>query len=307
MNLQKDFRSAVQEENIDFTPTSINFGGQEDQLCRSSRTIGDALEMRAARPLALAGDWNGYEAHRARGQNKYPDYTLQKEDANFNIQRNDELLEIEGIEVEDRSSVEEVINGRDNEEEIECTVERNDSLETISAYVAELRKIAVDVKTTYYEVYQRDYGDFIEGDMKTIKFTLGSHGSYLQDNTSGIEYDYRCYSKHYIIGFLYRRNNTGDTRVSLDKSNSIEPPIRNVKYFVQEKYKIAGEKKGSGDTQNIGSISTNDIQDFREGNGPFADKGEDLFREYWKNHAEYKDTKEYSDVEGFLEWRQDTS
>ena len=56
-------------------------------------------------------------------------------------------------------------------------------------------KIAIDIKTTY-----------IESDHSTIKFTLGSFGSYMRNNTKNIEYKYTDYSKHYVIGFVYKRN-----------------------------------------------------------------------------------------------------
>ena len=43
-------------------------------------------------------------------------------------------------------------------------------------------KIAVDIKTTY-----------IDNDQSTIKFTLGSFGSYMRNNTKNIEYKYTDY------------------------------------------------------------------------------------------------------------------
>lgn len=56
-------------------------------------------------------------------------------------------------------------------------------------------KIAIDVKTTY-----------VNGDNSAIKFTLGSFGSYMRDNRKNIEYKYTDYAKHYVIGFIYKRN-----------------------------------------------------------------------------------------------------
>jgi len=51
---------------------------------------------------------------------------------------------------------------------------------------------------------------------------------------------------------------------------------------VQEKYKIAGKTPGSGNTTNIGSISSNTIRDFKEGNSGFSSKHE--FDEYWRKY-----------------------
>ena len=44
---------------------------------------------------------------------------------------------------------------------------------------ASREKIAVDVKTTY-----------VDSDQSTIKFTLGSYGSYMRNNTKNIQYRY---------------------------------------------------------------------------------------------------------------------
>ena len=60
---------------------------------------------------------------------------------------------------------------------------------------ASKEKIAIDVKTTY-----------IDKDTSSLKFTLGSFGSYMRNNTKNIEYLYTDYAKHYVIGFIYERN-----------------------------------------------------------------------------------------------------
>lgn len=60
---------------------------------------------------------------------------------------------------------------------------------------ASTEKIAIDIKTTY-----------VDSDQSTIKFTLGSFGSYMRNNTKNIEYKYTDYVRHYVIGFVYRRN-----------------------------------------------------------------------------------------------------
>ena len=155
-------------------------------------------------------------------------------------------------------------------------------------------KIAIDVKTTY-----------IANDDSPIKFTLGSFGSYMRNNTKNIEYKYTDYAKHYVIGFVYRRNDAAqESKVfQLADRNNIVCPYKNVKYFIQEKYKIAGDKPGSGNTENLGSFSTRNFTDIKDGKGPFSELGIDVFDLYWKYYPKYRaPQKEYTSLEEFLEW-----
>ena len=52
-------------------------------------------------------------------------------------------------------------------------------------------------------------------------------------------------------------------------------------FFAEEKWRIASDKGGSGNTANIGSIQK--IDDILSGNGVFAKAGEALFDDYWVN------------------------
>lgn len=155
-------------------------------------------------------------------------------------------------------------------------------------------KIAIDIKTTY-----------IDSDQSTIKFTLGSYGSYMRNNTKNIEYKYTDYIKHYVIGFVYKRNDGAqESRVyDYSKRSEIACPYYDVQYFMQEKYKIAGDKPGSGNTENIGSFSSRNFSDFKEGNGPFNELGQDIFDIYWKYHPKYRAVEQaYTSLGGFLAW-----
>lgn len=156
-------------------------------------------------------------------------------------------------------------------------------------------KIAIDIKTTYQE-----------HDGEAIMFTLGSFGSYMRNNTKNIEYKYTDYAKHYVIGFVYQRNGMAqESQVyDLDQRNMIKVPYYNVKYFIQEKYKIAGDKPGSGNTENIGSISTSDFQDFVEGKGPFSLLGDDIYNLYWKYYPKYRagGDDDYHSLSEFKKW-----
>ena len=155
------------------------------------------------------------------------------------------------------------------------------------------RKLAVDIKTTY----RRANG--------TFAFTIGSYTSFLRNDTKNILYPYSTYSEHWIVAFVYTRSANHEADVyPLDRRAEIASPYRDVDWFVQEKYKIAGLTPGSGNTTNIASILTDDIADFREGRGPFSTKGERYFRDYWANYGSQGGTRFYHTIEEFEGWKQ---
>ena len=143
-------------------------------------------------------------------------------------------------------------------------------------------KFAVDLKTTYRDEL---HPDFCNG------FTLGSHGEYFTDRTStkNIQYPYGQYSGHFCIGIIYSRNimQQYDTKIySADEVVNIPAVIRDFTFFASEKWRIASDKSGSGNTANIGSIQY--IEDIINGNGVFANAGEELFDDYWANFGKIK-------------------
>ena len=155
-------------------------------------------------------------------------------------------------------------------------------------------KIAIDIKSTY-----------IKSDNSTIQFTLGSHTSYMQNNTKNIEYQYTDYSKHYVVGFIYKRNGKSQESqiVKYINRKQIELPFFNIKFFVQEKFKIAGVNYASGNTKNIGSFKTKNISDLEKGNGPFSSLGNDVFELYWKYLKDNKNQNRYDySITDFITW-----
>ncbi len=126
-------------------------------------------------------------------------------------------------------------------------------------------KFAVDFKTTY----RNPIKPFL-----CNGFTLGSHGKYFQDRTStkNIQFPYGDYSGHYCLGIIYNRVNgtsIDETKTyKIDELQSITSVIRNFEFFVAEKWRIASDKSGSGNTANIGSI--NNIRDNINGQGMFS-------------------------------------
>ena len=88
------------------------------------------------------------------------------------------------------------------------------------------------------------------------------------------------------MGIIYTRTASEDideTRVCdikrLDLHYSV---IKDFQFFVCEKWEIAGDQGGSGNTANIGSI--NKIEDIIKCNGMFKNLGEEWFDAYWMNY-----------------------
>jgi len=162
-------------------------------------------------------------------------------------------------------------------------------------------KFAVDLKTTYRDP---------ECDGHVNGFTLGSHGAYFKNRTSSknIQFPYDEYSGHFCLGIIYSRADAVDVDeteiicvkelddeydsisqnhqrkvTTVESLRSITSVIKDFQFFVCEKWQLASDRQGSGNTANIGSITA--IDDILKGNGIFARLGEDWFDEYWMNYG----------------------
>lgn len=144
-------------------------------------------------------------------------------------------------------------------------------------------KFAVDIKTTYR---LEKYDGFCNG------FTLGSHGEYFRNRVSrkNIQFPYSEYAGHICLGIVYTRalsNDIDETKqLSLSQLENINSVIKDLVFFAEEKWRIASDKGGSGNTANIGSITY--INDILAGNGVFVNLGEGVFDEYWINQGVLK-------------------
>ena len=94
----------------------------------------------------------------------------------------------------------------------------------------------------------------------------------------------------------------------MDELESIISVVRDIQFFVQEKYKIASDRPGSGNTKNIGSVTS--IEALVNGKGPFAALGEEVFDDYWmyymtKDMARTADLEEppYHNLESYFEYK----
>jgi hypothetical protein len=184
-------------------------------------------------------------------------------------------------------------------------------------------KFALDIKTTF----RRNH--------KTAGFTLGSHGGYFKERhkDKNIQFPYNQYTGHYCLGVIYTRTDAnedlseteiyqvqelqeeyespdkkvGEREVTTVKNlKSITSVIKDFDFFAAEKWKIASDKQGSGNTANIGSIV--DIADLKNENGVFSQLGEEWFDEYWINHGAatmVKDGKpiKITNLKDFLEFK----
>ena len=84
--------------------------------------------------------------------------------------------------------------------------------------------------------------------------------------------------------------------------------VKDFTFFVQEKWRIAVDRPGSGNTKNIGSVSK--IDALINGRGPFAVLGEEVFDDYWMNYLTIDMARKaelvkpyYTDIESYKAFR----
>lgn len=169
---------------------------------------------------------------------------------------------------------------------------------TLMKSIEDKSKIAIDIKSTY-----RTFNK--SGNPSKYGFTLGSFASFMRNGTKNIMYPYSEYIKHYVIGFIYTRNelaSEGET-YELSQLSSIQVPYKDVEVFVQEKYRISGEKPGSGNTENIGSFRTSNMDYLVNGEGPFSVLGLEVFENYWSGYPKFRASqKDYTSLHEYFEW-----
>lgn len=134
---------------------------------------------------------------------------------------------------------------------------------------------AVDLKSSY-----RKDSTHING------MTLGAFTGYFRErnSTKNVTHPYGNQKAHVVLGIIYDTVRDIDERkvYGIDQLNEIVSVIKNFDFFVQEKWKIAIDRPGSGNTKNIGSVSK--IEDLKQGNGSFAKLGEAIFDNYWMEY-----------------------
>jgi len=163
-------------------------------------------------------------------------------------------------------------------------------------------KIALDIKSTYRKSETAASG-----------FTLGAFTGYFRDRTSkkNITFPYGEYKKHYVLGIIYTKQ---DERIdeykiyAVDELKRILSVIKDIEFILQEKYKIASDRPGSGNTKNIGSAVK--IEELRDGTGIFSKYGIEVFDDYWmyymtKDMAQLHELPKppYRNIQEYFEYR----
>lgn len=180
---------------------------------------------------------------------------------------------------------------------IEPTVQNHYPDFTLCSDQTSRAKIAVDIKTTYITNPNDAFG-----------FTLGGYTSFIRpgNERKNIVFPFSDYAEHWVVGYVYERvaqKKAAEHAVySLDEIKKIPLPYRNVRVFVQEKWRIASDRAGSGNTTNIGSL-VGRIEQFRAGAGPFRTEQE--FLDYWCNYGRTAaDRGSFKNIAEYRAWRQ---
>lgn len=163
-------------------------------------------------------------------------------------------------------------------------------------------RFALDVKSTYRI-----------GNNRVNGMTLGAFTGYFRnrDSNKNITFPYNSYRGHFVLGVIYSKTNeTIDERqkYTLNELEQITSVIKDFQFFAQEKYRIASDRPGSGNTKNIGSIT--EIDKLVNGLGPFASLGEDIFDDYWMYYmtedmarAAELEQPPYTDLDSYLKYK----
>lgn len=190
---------------------------------------------------------------------------------------------------------------KDNNCELELAKEQN-YYPDITFKDSEGNLFAVDVKSSY-----RKSATKIKG------MTLGAFTGYFRDrqSTKNVTHPYDEYAAHVVLGIIYSDNcdDVDESEFySLAQLEQIQSVVKDFTFFVQEKWRIAVDRPGSGNTKNIGSVS--EIDALINGRGPFADLGEEIFDDYWMNYLTIDMARKaelvkpyYTDIESYKAFR----
>lgn len=150
--------------------------------------------------------------------------------------------------------------------------ERQNFYPDVTFIDSENHLFAVDLKTTYRV-----------SDVRTNGMTLGAFTGYFRarESRKNCSFPYGSYEGHFVLGVIYSQALSIYERqvYPLENLAQITSAISDFQFFVQEKYRIASDLPGSGNTKNIGSVLR--IEDLLHGTGPFAELGEAIFDDYW--------------------------
>lgn len=177
-------------------------------------------------------------------------------------------------------------------------------------------RFAVDLKTTYRLAHR-------PGCVNGFTLGSHGEYFQDRESTKNIRFPYGSYWGHFCLGLIYTRTDTPLPEADDSDAAAVEettedlaemevysveelgsqedaaPAVKHHKvkvlreitsvmtelqFFACEKWELASDRQGSGNTANIGSIQH--IDDILNGRGVFSTLGEDYFDEYWKNYGE---------------------
>jgi hypothetical protein len=165
------------------------------------------------------------------------------------------------------------------------------------------QKFAVDIKTTVRS-----------GKGKIKRMTLGTFQGYFRerDKKLTINYPYKEYCGHFVLGALYSQSAYADKSgqvFKIDDLKKIKSVIKDFEFFAQYKYKIASGTPGSGNTKNIGAIT--DVNAIKNGTGPFSKLGISVFDDYWMYFQNKEmaggNPRPYEDLDSYIEYKKKDS
>jgi hypothetical protein len=199
-------------------------------------------------------------------------------------------------------------------------------------------RFAVDLKTTYRQLRRPE---FVNG----FTLGSHGEYFQDRTSTKNIQFPYDTYLGHFCLGLIYTRTDLAATIELSEEGDAVEetsedlaemeiysvdelgskyeaaPKLKHrtvktlrditsvmtdLKFFACEKWELASDRQGSGNTANIGSIQH--IDDILNGRGVFSRLGEKYFDEYWKNYGKItvqvsgKD-KKITDVRNYLAFK----
>lgn len=172
----------------------------------------------------------------------------------------------------------------------------------VSFVTKDKKKLALDLKSTY-----RKNSEVVSG------FTLGAFTGYFRyrDSKKNITFPYREYDKHYILGIIYTQQEEiiDENKVyTIDDLEAILSVVKDFDFIVQEKYRIAKDRPGSGNTKNIGSCIK--VNELKKGTGPFSPLGVKVFDDYWMRYMTLEMARSaklkkppYSNLREYLKYR----
>jgi hypothetical protein len=171
----------------------------------------------------------------------------------------------------------------------------------ISFIAPDNTKFALDLKSTYRTSPETANG-----------FTLGAFTGYFRNRKSSknITFPYEEYAGHFVLGTIYSRSSEipDEQRVhTLDELESIVSVVNDFTFLLQQKWQIASNRPGSGNTKNIGSVK--EIGALVGGKGRFAAYDEQVFDDYWINYLtqdmakSIDSTVPYRNLNEYWKWR----